>query len=88
MAGVARGQTSYLGPFGVDETCFDCIIQSGAVLAQSEIGGGAVAVQDAVLGVGGQGFTVEAHGQSILSLLAGLVTATHTLQEFCFAQAT
>lgn len=86
-AGVTEGQTSYLGPFGVDKTCFDCIVQRGAVLAQSEIGCGAVTVQDTVLGVSGQGLAVETHSQSILPLLAGLVTATHALQEFRFAQA-
>lgn len=85
--GVTEGQTSYLGPFGVDETSFDCVVQSGAVLAQSEIGCGAVTVQDAVLRVCGQGLAVQMHSQSVLPLLAGLVTAAHTLQEFCFAQA-
>ena len=84
--GVTAGQSSYLGPFGVDEACFDRVVQSRAVLAQSEIGCRAVAVQDAVLGVGGEGLAVETHGQSVLPLLAGLVTAPHTLQEFCFAQ--
>lgn len=81
-----RGQT-YLGPLGVDQTGLDGVVQGGAVLAQPEIGGGAVAVQDAVLGVGGQGFGVEAHGQGVLPLLAGLVTAPNALQEFGLAQA-
>lgn len=85
--GVTEAQTSYLGPFGVDETCFDCVVQSGAVLSQPEIGCRAVTVQDAVLGVGGQGLAVETHRQSVLAMLAGLVTATHALQEFSFAQA-
>lgn len=83
----AGARTTYLGPLGVDQTCLDGVIQGGAVLAQPEIGGGAVAVQDAVLGVGGQGFGVEAHGQGVLPLLAGLVTAPHALQEFGLAEA-
>lgn len=82
-----RGRPTYLGPLGVDQTCLDGVIQGGAVLAQPEIGGGAVAVQDAVLGVGGQGLGVEAHGQGVLPLLAGLVTAPHALQEFGLAEA-
>lgn len=80
------GQTSYLWPFGVDETRFDGVVQSGVVLAQSEISCRAVTEQDAVLGVGGQSVAVEAHGQSVLPLLAGLVTAPHALQELRFAQ--
>lgn len=79
--------SSYLGPFRIDESCFDGVVQRHAVLAQSEVGGRAVAVQDAVLGVGSQGLSVEAHGQGVVPLLAGLVTATHTLQELSFAEA-
>lgn len=82
-----RGRTTYLGPLGVDQTCLDGVIQGGAVLAQPEIGGGAVAVQDAVLGVSAQGFGVEAHGQGVLPLLAGLVTAPDALQELGLAEA-
>lgn len=83
----AGGRTAYLGPLGVDQTCLDGVVQGGAVLAQPEVGGGAVAVQDAVLGVGGQGFGVEAHGQGVLPLLAGLVTAPDALQELGLAEA-
>lgn len=79
--------STYLRPLGVDQTGLDGVIQGGAVLAQPEIGGGAVAVQDAVLGVSGQGFGVEAHGQAVLPLLAGLVTAPDALQEFGLAEA-
>lgn len=39
------------------------------------------------MGVGTQGFGVEAHGQGVLPLLAGLVTAANALQEFGLAQA-
>lgn len=39
------------------------------------------------MGVGAQGFGVEAHGQGVLPLLAGLVTAANALQEFGLAQA-
>lgn len=85
--GVTGGQTSYLGPFGVDDTCFDCVIQSRAVLAQSEIRRRAVAVQDAVLGVGGERLAVEMHGEGVLPLLARLVTAANALQELGLAQA-
>lgn len=84
---ITGGLIPYLGPFWVDETCFDSIVQSGAVLPQSEIGCRAVTVQDTVLGVGRQGLAVEPHGQSILPLLTGLITATYALQEFRFAQA-
>ena len=85
--GVSGGQTSYLGPFGVDDTGFDCVVQSRAVLAQSEVRCRAVAVQDAVLGVGGERLAVEMHGEGVLPLLARLVTAADALQELGLAQA-
>ena len=77
---------SYLGPLGVDEPGLEGVVQRGAVLAQTQVGGRAVAVQDAVLGVRGQGLAVEAHGQRVLPLLAGLVTAPHALQELGLAE--
>lgn len=82
-----RAGASYLGPLGVDQARFDGVVQGGAVLAQPQVGGRAVTVQDAVLRVGAQGFAVEAHGQGKLPLLAGLVTAANALQEFRLAQA-
>lgn len=81
-----RPRTSYLGPLGVDEASLDGVVQSGAVLTQPQVRRRAVAVQDAVLWVGAERFRVEAHGQLELPLLAGLVTATHPLQELGFAQ--
>lgn len=79
-------RTSYLRPLGVDEPRFDGVVQSRAVLAQPQVRGGAVAVQDAVLRVGAEGLRVQTYGQGEVPLLAGLVTAPHTLQKFSLAQ--
>lgn len=78
---------AHLGPLGVDDLRFDGIVQGRGVLAQTQVGRRAVAVQDTVLGVRAQGLAVETHGQGELPLLAGLVAAPHALQELSLAQA-
>lgn len=80
------GQTSYLGPFGVDEASLDGVVQGGAVLAQAEVGGRAVAVQDAVLRVGVQGVSVQVDGRLEVAALARLVALLHLLHELRFAE--
>lgn len=77
---------SYLGPLGVEQACLDGVVQGSLVLSQFEVGGRAVAVEDAVLRVGAQGLSVQLHGRLEVALLARLVAPPHLLHELSFAQ--
>lgn len=76
----------YLRPFGVEESGFDCIVQRLVVLLGFRVCCRSVAVQNAILRVDGQGFTVQNNSRVEVSIVTGLVTLTNFLNKFRFAQ--
>lgn len=71
----------YLGPFGVELSSFGGILEGVSELGELDVGGGAVGVENVVVGVEGDGLRVEGHRCLEVPGLAGGVTLPHLLQE-------
>lgn len=83
---VRASQGAYLWPLGVQEACLDGVIEGLVVLLRLHVRCRAVAVQDAVLRIDGQSFTVEHNGLVEVALVAGLVALAHLLNKLSLAQ--
>lgn len=72
---------TYLRPFRIEFTGFSGILKGVGKLSKLDVGGGAVGVEDVVVGVKRDGFRVKGHGRLEVTRLARRVALPHLLQK-------
>lgn len=77
---------SHLWPFGVQESCFDGIIQGLVILLDFHVGCRSITVEDAVLRINSQSLVVQHDSGMKITIMASLVALADFLNKFSFAQ--
>lgn len=77
---------SHLWPFGVQESCFDGIIQGLVILLDFHVGCRSITVEDAVLRINSQSLVVQHDSGMKITIVASLVALADFLNKFSFAQ--
>lgn len=85
--GTQYGSHTYLWPFGIEFTGFGGILKGVGEFGKLDVGGGAVGVEDVIVGIKSNSLSVKGHRGLEIPRLARRVALSDFLEEECFRPA-